>query len=180
MGDAIATTGKLSAFLDLFAKWNQRINLSGASTRSELEEHVEDSLHVVAQLRGARRVLDVGSGGGFPVVVAAISLPETSFVSLEPVHKKHAFLRTAARELSLPNLTCLAERLEDHSGRDYDVAMSRATFDIGEWLSRGSVYVSAAGIVIGFEAQLRSDLVNVERVSYELRGKARALVLRRM
>jgi 16S rRNA (guanine527-N7)-methyltransferase len=179
MDTASATRGKLSAFLDLLEKWNQRINLSGASSRSELEEHLEDSLHVVPQILGARRVLDVGSGGGFPVVVAAISLPETAFVALEPVHKKHAFLRTAARELSLANLTCLAERLEDHVGRDYDAVMSRATFDISEWLSRGSVYVASTGIVIGFEAQLRSDLENVERIPYELHGKSRALVLRR-
>jgi 16S rRNA (guanine527-N7)-methyltransferase len=176
----VTEEAKLSAFLDLFEKWNQRINLSGASSRNELEEHLEDSLHVVPQLRAARRVLDVGSGGGFPVVVAAISLPGTSFVSLEPVHKKHAFLRTAARELSLANLTALAERLEDHEGRDYDVAMSRATFDISEWLARGSAHVTTPGIVIGFEAQLRADLENVERIPYALRGKSRALVLRRV
>ena len=90
-----------STFLDLFEKWNRSINLSAASTRTELQSHVEDSLHVVEHLRGAKRVLDVGSGGGFPVVVAAIALPDVSFTSLEPVHKKHAFLRTAARELAL-------------------------------------------------------------------------------
>src|ERR1041385_1859938 len=107
---------KLNAFLDLFLKWNKSINLSAASTRAELQEHLDDSEHVVPLLRDRQslRVLDVGSGGGFPVVVAAILLPDVSFTSLEPVHKKHAFLRTAARELELPNLEALARRIEDH------------------------------------------------------------------
>src|SRR6266542_3857448 len=92
------STQNLIGFIDLFEKWNLRINLSAASTREAVIEHVEDSLHVVPALRAAARVLDVGSGGGFPVVIAAICLPESSITSLEPVHTKHAFLRTAARE----------------------------------------------------------------------------------
>src|SRR5690348_10544540 len=99
----------LAAFLDLFEKWNRSINLSAASTRAELTSHLVDSLHIVPRLRGhfaaasapVRRVLDVGSGGGFPVVIAAICLPDVAFTSLEPVHKKHAFIKTAARELKL-------------------------------------------------------------------------------
>ena len=169
----------LSAFLDLFEKWNRSINLSAASTRAELVEHVEDSLHVVPHLRAARRVLDVGSGGGFPVAIAAICLPEVELVALEPIHKKHAFLKTAVRELGLANLTALAERLEDHEGRDYDVAMSRATFDIKDWLAAGAPFVMKGGLVVGFEAVLRPDLENVERRSYSLNGKERSLVLLR-
>ena len=98
-------------FLDLFEKWNRSINLSAASSRAEISAHVEDSLHVVPHLRGLANVLDVGSGGGFPVVIAAIALPEVQFVSLEPVHKKQAFLKTAARELGLANLEARAERI---------------------------------------------------------------------
>ena len=168
----------LTSFLDLFEKWNRSINLSAATTRVELEEHLEDSRHVLSHHGAATRVLDVGSGGGFPVVVAAICLPSTSFVALEPVHKKHAFLRTVARELPLSNFEPLAERLEDHPGRDYDVAMSRATFDLRDWLTNGLAYVRSGGIVLGFEAVPRTDLPpSTERSPYALRDKQRAIVL---
>jgi 16S rRNA (guanine527-N7)-methyltransferase len=172
---------QLSAtFLDLFEKWNRSINLSAASTRAELQSHVEDSLHVVEHLRGAKRVLDVGSGGGFPVVVAAIALPDVAFTSLEPVHKKHAFLKTAARELRLANLEPIAERLEDHPLRDYDAAMSRATFDLREWLEAGRERVVDGGIVLGFEAVRRNDLpATIERFPYAIDGKQRAIVVLR-
>jgi 16S rRNA (guanine527-N7)-methyltransferase len=167
-------------FIDLFEKWNRSINLSAASTRAEIRSHVEDSLHVVEHLRAARAaaVLDVGSGGGFPVVIAAMALPETQFTALEPVHKKHAFLRTAARELRLANLEVFAVRIEDHQRADYDVAMSRATFDLKAWLAMGLERVRLGGLVIGFEAVTREDLdPSVVRHRYALDGKARALVV---
>lgn len=166
-------------FLDLFEKWNRSINLSAASTRAEISLHIEDSLHVVPHLRAVGHVLDVGSGGGFPVVIAAIALPDVQFVSLEPVHKKHAFIKTAVRELGLANLETFAERLEDHVRRDYDVAMSRATFDIADWLALGSQHVREDGIVIGFEAIERADLEGVERDAYTIDGKVRAIVIKR-
>lgn len=170
--------GNLSAFVGLFEKWNRSINLSAASSRDEITEHLVDSLHVVPHLPATGRVLDVGSGGGFPVVVAAICRPELSFTSLEPVHKKHAFLRTAARELGLGNLDPRAQRIEDHESRDYDAAMSRATFDLVEWIRTGLRYVHEKGIVLGFEAVPRDDLpAGVERHPYSLAGKQRAIVL---
>lgn len=170
----------LQAFVALFQKWNQNINLSAARSREDLEHHIADCLHVVPHLAGVSSVLDVGSGGGLPVVVAAISLPEVSFTALEPVHKKHAFLRTAARELGLANLEAFAVRIEDHDRRDYDAAMSRATFDLGEWLSLGLTYVRPGGIALGFEGIERTDLsLPIERHSYELDGKTRAIVIAR-
>src|SRR5438067_424464 len=123
----------INRFMELFRKWNKSINLSAG----DLDEHIADSTAVVPHLVGSTRVLDVGSGGGFPVIVAAIALPSIAFTAIEPIHKKHAFLKTAARELGLSNLTALAIRLEDHDVSDYDAAMSRATFDLREWLALG-------------------------------------------
>jgi len=168
----------LQRFRDLFAKWNERINLSAASSLDDIEEHIRDSLHVVPFLPATGSVLDVGSGGGLPVVVAAICLPSTQFTALEPVHKKHAFLRTAARELELGNLEAFARRVEDHPERDFDAAMSRATFDLREWILRGLELVRRDGSVLGFEATQRDDLpVPFERHPYELDGKRRAIIV---
>lgn len=170
--------GQLVRYRDLFAKWNERINLSAASTPDEIEDHIRDCLHVVPYLRSSGSVIDVGSGGGLPVVVAAICLPSTHFVALEPVHKKHAFLRTAARELELANLEAFARRVEDHPDRDFDAAMSRATFDLREWILLGLGLVRLDGIVLGFEATQRDDLPTpFERHPYELNGKRRAIIV---
>lgn len=171
------TQRSISSYLELFEKWNQQISLSSAKTRAQLEEHVHDSRQILPLLHDATRVLDVGSGGGFPVVIAAIEMPEVQFVSLEPIHKKHAFLRTVKRELGLDNFEPLAERLEAHAGRNYDVAMSRATFELDEWLMRGLAVVRHGGRVLGFEAVVRPITVAIERVPYVLNGKPRAIVI---
>ena len=165
----------MNDFIDLFLKWNKRINLSAARTRDDVAEHVEDSRAVLRYLAG--RVLDVGSGGGFPVLIAARERPEVSFVALEPIHKKHAFLREAARVLKLSNLEARCERLEDHAARDYDVAMSRATFDLVEWLARGAEHVRVGGRVLAFEGVARTDLpADAIRHPYSVREKSRAII----
>ena len=178
LGLETAIEVQLNAFVTLFEKWNERINLAASKNRDEIIEHVRDSLHVVPLLRDRAHVLDVGSGGGFPVVIAAICLPTSSFVALEPVHKKQAFLRTVTRELRLANLDPLAERIEDHRSHDYDAVTSRATLDLCDWLLLGLTHVRVGGLSIGFEGQLRDDLpVTTQRKPYALDGKQRALVI---
>ena len=169
---------RLEGYRDLFSKWNERINLSAASTLAEIEAHIKDSLHVLAHLEGSATVIDVGSGGGLPVVVAAICLPAVQFTALEPIHKKHAFLRTAARELELANLESYAQRVEDHRTRDYDAAMSRATFDLRDWLETGRSLVRVGGRVLGFEAVPRDDLPRpFDRHAYTLDERQRAIIV---
>jgi 16S rRNA (guanine527-N7)-methyltransferase len=176
----------LRNFISLFNKWNRSINLSAARSPEEISSHVIDSLHAVPYLRteaeaavssAPARVLDVGAGGGLPAVVAAICLPEAHIVALEPVHKKHAFLRTAARELSLTNLEPRTERVDDHPHHDYAAATSRATFDLRAWLLLGLTLVRPGGLVLGFEAVPRADLPpDTARHPYVLDDKSRSIV----
>jgi len=167
----------LEAFAVLFARWNSSINLSAARTASDIAEHIVDSLHVVPYIDATANVIDVGAGGGFPAVLIAICRPDASVIALEPVHKKHAFLRAAARELKLANLEAFARRIEDHRERDYDVACSRATFDLRKWLELGLTLVRVGGCTLGFEAIERRDLPSsLNRYPYELSGKQRAIV----
>lgn len=165
---------RLKAFADLFLRWNQQINLSAARTLHELDEHIADCLHIVPHVVGASRLVDVGAGGGLPSAIIAISLPSVHVMALEPVHKKQAFLRTAARELRLANYDALAERDETHNAR-YDMASSRATFDLDEWIARGA---RLAPKVLAMEGIARPSLPpGAMRHEYEFFGKSRAIVV---
>ncbi|MEZ4359136.1 MAG: 16S rRNA (guanine(527)-N(7))-methyltransferase RsmG [Kofleriaceae bacterium] len=169
---------QLDAFIELFARWNAKINLSAARDRPAIRAQVADSLYIVPHLAGASAVLDVGSGGGLPVFPAALWWPQLQFTALEPVHKKHAFLRTAARQLGALNLDARAERLEDHLRADYDVAMSRATFDVREWVERGLLRVRPGGRVLAMEGLRRDDLPrDWERHEYAFADKQRAILV---
>lgn len=175
-----AVRHKLAAFIELFGKWNARINLSAARDHNQISAQVADSLYVAPHLAGTSKVLDVGSGGGLPVVMAAVCWPDIAFMALEPVHKKHAFLRTAARELDLPNLESQPVRLEDFPHADFDAAMSRATFDLVEWINLGLTRVRPGGAVLAMEGLRREDLLpEWQRHEYLFENKQRAIVVAR-
>jgi 16S rRNA (guanine527-N7)-methyltransferase len=172
-------------FLKLITRWNSSIKLVSSSDVGELRErHLIDSLAVVPHLDGGARLVDVGAGGGFPGVVIAIARPAIEVTSLEPIHKKHAFLATVRRELGLTNFTPIAERDEAHAARQdfvpYDIAISRATFAVPEWLERGATLVKPGGLVIAMEAREQHDLPEgTTRAPYPLGDRQRALLLRR-
>jgi 16S rRNA (guanine527-N7)-methyltransferase len=172
-------TKGLLRYLDLLLQWNERINLTAIrDRRGIIEKHFVDSLAVVPHLpASARTLVDVGSGAGFPGAVIALVRPALAVTLVESNHKKAAFLQTLRRELHLSNVTVRAERMEDVETR-FDVAVSRATLDLTEWLRAGSKLVTLDGIVIGMEGQAVPDLPSeAVRHPYQLGDAARAIVV---
>lgn len=104
---------RLLAFRDLLEKWNKAYNLTSVRNPDEMiARHLLDSLTIAPWVR-APRLLDVGSGGGLPVVPLAIISPETGFVALDSNSKKTRFLTQCKLELGLGNLQVVARRAED-------------------------------------------------------------------
>jgi 16S rRNA (guanine527-N7)-methyltransferase len=79
-----------------------------------VDVHVADSLVALEldEVRAARRIADLGSGGGFPGLVLAIALPQARVALVESVSRKTAFLSRAASELGLDNIGVVAARAE--------------------------------------------------------------------
>lgn len=168
----------LETFASELLRWNQRINLTSASTLEEVLQHVVDSKALLPHIpETTQRVIDIGSGGGLPAAVIAILRPELTVVALEPVHKKHAFLQHVRRLLA-PNLDARAQRIEDHPDTGYDVATSRATFALPEWLTRGRALVRPGGIVLGMEGADTIELpTGATRHRYSLADRTRAVIV---
>jgi len=173
-----AEDAALTRYVELLLRWNSKINLTAARSHDDASQHVVDSLAVVPHLpAGAARLVDVGSGGGLPAVVIAILRPDVLVTAVEPIHKKHAFLRTAARELGLANLDAQARRAEDLPDAAWDVATSRATFALDEWLGLGLRLVVPGGLVLGLEGAEQVDLpAGAERHPYPLGDRTRAII----
>lgn len=169
----------LAAYLELLSKWNARINLSGSREPEALAGHVLDCLGVVPHVPAdAKRLVDVGSGAGLPGAILAIARPGLAVTALEPVHKKHAFLAAVRRELGVNNLQAFAERVEVHREAagfvGYDVAVSRATFAVPEWLACGRTLVRASGVVLAMEGSEQHALpAGATRHPYEIPGSDR-------
>lgn len=116
--------------LAFLSEWNAVINLTAIRDPHDmLVQHLLDSASIVPHLpppTGKRlRVLDVGSGGGFPALPLAVLRPDLEVVSIDSVRKKTDYVARAARYLDLPNLSSVHSRVEDHR-EAYDVVLSRA------------------------------------------------------
>lgn len=169
----------LARYLELLLLWNRRVNLTAISEPTAIvEKHFVDSLAVYPHIpANARSIIDVGSGAGFPGAVLALARPDITVTLVESIHKKTAFLETLRRELPLPNLSVLAKRIEDVELR-VDVAVSRATWDLPDWLSRGMDLVHRPGRVIGMEgAELHSIPLGAVRHPYPLMDCTRAIIV---
>jgi len=122
----------LECYAALLGRWQAVQNLVSRETLPNIwERHFADSLAVLPLLNSEERaLLDIGSGGGFPALVLAIALngSDRQFTLVEPVGRKVSFLRTVARELSLP-VSVVNGRAEEFDSRETtkpDVITSRA------------------------------------------------------
>jgi 16S rRNA (guanine527-N7)-methyltransferase len=108
-----AALEQLAALLDLVAVEPSAIT-SVRDPAKGVDVHVADSLVALdlPPVRGARRIADLGSGGGFPGLVLAIALPEARVALVESAARKCAFLAGAVQRLGLGNAEVVATRAE--------------------------------------------------------------------
>lgn len=124
------TLDRLAAYVDLLARWNQRINLVGRATMGDVwRRHILDAAQLYPLLPAPTRVLvDLGSGAGLPgLVLAIMGVPEVHLI--ESDLRKVAFLREAARVTGAMT-TIHAGRIEKTSGFHADVITARALASI--------------------------------------------------
>jgi 16S rRNA (guanine527-N7)-methyltransferase len=136
----------LSAYVDLLLRWNQKLNLTAVTEPSALvDKHLLDSLALVPFIGNARSLVDIGTGPGLPAVVLAIACPDLAVTAVESIQKKVTFVRTVSRELSLALRTECVRVEQWKPPVLFDIAVSRATFEPSEWVSRGASLVAPGG-----------------------------------
>jgi 16S rRNA (guanine527-N7)-methyltransferase len=120
-----AQSAALYRHYELMLRWNKVINLTRISElREAVERHYAESLFLAAQLpAGARTLVDIGSGAGFPGIPVAAVHPELAVTLVESDQRKAAFLREASD--GLKNVAVIAHRAEELS-ESVDVVVSRA------------------------------------------------------
>lgn len=111
----------------LVAKWNNRLNLTAITQRDDMVvNHILDSLAVTPYIKG-KRILDVGTGAGFPGIPLAITDPAVRVTLLDSRGKRIEFLRYACRHLGLGNISLEKSRVEDYRPQQkFDTLTARA------------------------------------------------------
>ena len=111
---ASGQVGQVLAYLDLLLRWNQKINLTAIrDPETCVARHFGESLFLAKQAELHGTLLDIGSGAGFPGLALKIVFPALAVTLLEPVAKKRAFLKEAARTCDFDKVDARRERLEE-------------------------------------------------------------------
>lgn len=184
----------------LLLDWNARMNLTGITEPAEIAlKHYLDSLTVLNVLpkAGRRRLLDVGTGAGFPGLPLAIVRPLLRVTLLDATAKKLRFIEEAGRVLGLDNIRIVHARAED-AGRDdahrgtYDFVTARAVNRMPALMEctlpmtkRGGMVIAMKGTAAHEETQAASkaistlggELAGIDEVRLPGLEKARFLVM---
>lgn len=142
------TLERLCVYAELLKKWQRRINLVGRSTLDDLwRRHMFDSAQLFPLLpKGARRLVDLGSGAGFPgMVLAILGVPEVHLI--ESDGRKAAFLREVSRETST-RVDIHVSRIAEMTPFVADVVTARALAPLGKLLDLARPFVGEQTVML--------------------------------
>jgi 16S rRNA (guanine527-N7)-methyltransferase len=144
---------KLLAFAALLGKWNRVYNLTALRDAEQvISHHLLDSLAVLPHLGKAKRLADIGSGGGLPGIPLAIARPQLPVALVESNQKKSAFEQQAKIELGLTNVSVHCERAEAWQPEEKcDVVISRAFSDLAEFVKLTGHLLAEGGVLLAMK-----------------------------
>ncbi len=144
----------------LLRSWNERMNLVSKASLAKIEtRHILDSLTATLALGGlpSGKVIDVGTGAGFPGLPLKIAFPAIDLTLVEATQKKTRFLEAAVAELGLDGTEVVAERAE-RLGQDpvyreaFDVALARALAPLPVLAELTLPFCRRGGVVVAYKS----------------------------
>lgn len=165
------------AFYYLLVEWNSFMNLTAITEFDEvMKKHFLDSLALVKffceenvsfdELSDLSfRLIDVGTGAGFPGIPLAILFPNASFVLMDSLNKRIKFLEEVKNKLKLTNVVCIHSRAEDlaHNKEyreQFDFAVSRAVANLSTLSEYCIPFVKKGGAFISYKSEKLQDELN--------------------
>lgn len=169
---------KMACYFSLLEEANKSFKLTKiAGPKEAAERHFYDSLVLPALnlISPGDRVVDVGTGAGFPGVPIAILRANVNMTLLDSMKKRTTFLESAIQKLSLPNVTVVTARAEDYSRGNvrekFDVALSRAVAPLNVLLEYTLPFLRIGGKALAWKGPSAIDeRIAAAKASYILGG----------
>lgn len=161
-------------FLELFMEYNAHTNLSAIRTPEGIvEKHFIDSLMLGNAVELSGKVLDIGSGGGFPGIPLKILFPEVDFTLMDSVGKKVRAMNHFINSLGLTDIRAIQARAEEIAKlpeykRQFDFIVSRATAYLPQILEWAEPFLSDHGQIILYKLASPDELTEGKRMLKKL------------
>lgn len=138
---------------------NEHVNLTSiVSPEGILTLHMLDSLSVANDLGDARRLMDVGTGGGFPGIPLAVACPNRNFMLIDGTQKKIRFVSEAIAALGIRNAQAVAARAETYQGeRNFDVVLARAVGSLADLVRETARLLAPHGRLLAMKGRVPDE-----------------------
>ena len=147
------SAARMEQHIALIEKWNRVHNLTAVREPAQMAVlHVLDSLALVPHVGDAKRMLDVGTGAGFPGIPVALACEGLDVTLLDSSHKKATFLEQARAELKLANVHVASERVESFQPPlKFDLVVSRAFADLADFVQLAGHLLAPGGRILAMK-----------------------------
>lgn len=158
-------------YIKYFCDYNQKVNLVSKNEIPHLfEKHIYDSLALNLffekyEQKTAIKILDIGTGGGFPSVPLAICFPQAKITAVDSINKKIKFISELKKEFNLNNLTPICSRVEELKKvySKADVVTTRAMAELRIILEYGVPFVKTGGYFVAYKSiKADEELANAQ------------------
>lgn len=145
-------------YIRVFLSQNSVLNLISKNDEKFLwEKHIFDSLSIEKFFEkygsNSKKLLDFGTGGGFPSVPVAMAYPEISVTALDSIRKKINAICVMKDELKIDNLTPVCDRVENLSGMKFDIVTSRAVASLDKIVDYAMPLLGKDGYFVAYKSR---------------------------
>ena len=164
-------------YMNLLLEWNEKINLTAIiEPREIILKHFVDSLTIAKYIKDDEKLIDVGTGAGFPGIPLSIVKENTDIVLLDSLNKRINFLEEIKQNLKLKNITTIHGRAEEfgknkNEREKYDIATSRAVASLNILLEYLLPLVKVGGRAICMKGSNIEEIENAKNALEILGGK---------
>ena len=159
---------QVNAYIELLLRYNATHNLLKRNTKQEIiDSDLKDILPFYSEFKGAKTVLDFGSGAGIPGILLAIEYPNINFVIAESTQKKAFFIKKAAQTIGLVNTTILHARISKNTILEpFDIITNRAVSKTNTTIKNSKHLLKKSGFFLLFKGKdktINQELANTKR-----------------
>ena len=172
-----AQLDQLEHYAEILVSYNEKVNLTAITSPEGIEDrHFADSLLFAAQPEVQGKLVDVGTGAGFPGIVAKIYKPDLQLTLMEPTGKRVDFLKYACAELGLTGVEFAKERAEEAARKiwreQFDVASARAVAALPVLAELCLPYVKPGGLFLAMKSnKTDEEIAGAEKIIQALGGE---------
>lgn len=165
-------------FYEMLVEWNKFMNLTGITEYKEIvEKHFVDSLSIVKtiDLKSVNKIIDVGTGAGFPGIPLKIVYPHLEVVLLDSLNKRLKFLNEVIHDLGLETIYTIHGRAEDFARKEdyreqFDLCVSRAVANLATLSEYCLPYVRKKGVFVSYKSGDIDEEVDVSKKAVQVLG----------